>query len=272
MLEYFHHSIIKSVVVGFGTLFNNIYIARYDENGKEVKRIKVPISYAPKQKWVVRLEQEEPELTRSIEVYFPRISYELTDIKYDSNRKLTSTQKSYSYNSLLNNQLNSRLEKVPYTLNFNLNIISKNTEDGFQIVEQILPYFTPDFCLTFKNFPIDELADVPISIGEVKFEEKYDGKFDDDRKVFVATINFTAKTNLYGPVSKSKVITSTDVSFTDFSEFTLYGVTGTDSGYEANIYSVTGSTFANVGIDITGGATAGSFMETGKTVTVIREY
>lgn len=270
MLEYFRHTIIKNVITGFGTLFNDIHVARYDENGVETKRIKVPITYAPKQKWVVRAEQEEPELTRSISVYFPRMSYELTNLSYDTSRKLPSSQKSVAYTST-SGQLQSRHEKVPYVLTFQLNVIAKNTEDGFQIIEQILPYFSPDFCLTFKTFPIDNLVDVPISIGSVKFTEDYDGSFE-ERKVWIATIEFTAKVNFYGPVSRSKVITHTDVTFTDFEEFVLYGVTGTATGYDGNIYSVTGQAFADVSLNVTGGATAGSIGQTGTIDTTIVEY
>jgi hypothetical protein len=152
----------------------------------------------------------------------------------------------------------TRFERVPYNLVFQLHIVTKNTDEALQILEQILPYFGPDFCITFKNFPLDSQADVPISIGNVTFTENYEGSFD-ERKSFTISISFTAKTNLYGPVNTSKVITTADVNFLDFDTIIVAGTTTTAAGYEIPYFGVTGGTFATVTAGVTGGATAGSF-------------
>jgi hypothetical protein len=284
MLEYFRHNIIKMVVTGFGTLFNDIWVAKYDANGNEVERFKVPLSYGPKQKFITRLEQETPELIRHFEMYRPRMGYELTGISYDGSRKLTTTRKSVAY-STTEGEMFSRFERVPYNLTFQLHVVTKNTDEALQILEQILPYFGPDFSITFKNFPLDAQSDVPISIGNVSFTENYEGNFD-DRKSFTISISFVAKINLYGPVNQSKVITRTDVNFLDYYPTFVEGVTTTATGYEIPVFGAYGATFATVTVGVTGGATAGSigvlqitgtpgtsgYSRTDGTYTVITEY
>jgi len=127
MLDYFRHNIIKMVVSGFGTLFNDIWVAKFDANGAELERYKVPLSYGPKQKFIVRLEQETPELIRNFESYRPRMGFELTNISYDASRKLTTTRKSVGYTPT-EGSMYSRFERVPYNLTFQLHIVTKNTD------------------------------------------------------------------------------------------------------------------------------------------------
>jgi hypothetical protein len=164
-------------------------------------------------------------------------------------------------------------------------VVTKNTDEALQILEQILPYFGPDFSITFKNFPLDAQSDVPISIGNVSFTENYEGNFD-DRKSFTISISFVAKINLYGPVNQSKVITRTDVNFLDYYPTFVEGVTTTATGYEIPVFGAYGATFATVTVGVTGGATAGSigvlqitgtpgtsgYSRTDGTYTVITEY
>lgn len=284
MLDYFRHNIIKMVVSGFGTLFNDIWVAKFDANGAELERYKVPLSYGPKQKFIVRLEQETPELIRNFESYRPRMGFELTNISYDASRKLTTTRKSVGYTPT-EGSMYSRFERVPYNLTFQLHIVTKNTEESLQIIEQILPYFGPDFCITFKNFPLDASADVPISIGNINFTENYEGNFE-EIKSFTTTISFVAKVNLYGPVTESKIITQADVNFVDFKTMFVAGTTTTATGYEIPYFGVTGTTFAIVTVGPTGGATAGSvgvlqitgtpgttsYSKSDGTYTIIREF
>lgn len=254
MLEYFRHQTIKTVVSAFGTLFNDIWVAKYDVDGNEVERYKVPLAYGPKQKFIVRLEQETPELIRNFQMYRPRMGYELTNIAYDPSRKLTTTRRTVAY-SPTEGSMQYRYERVPYNLTFQLHIVTKNTEEALQILEQILPYFGPDFCITFKNFPLDNLTDVPISIGGISFTENYEGSFE-DRKSFTVSIAFVAKINFYGPVNTNKVITQADVNFINYYQEVVAGTTG---AFDSLLYfAITGSTLANVQVGPTGGATAGS--------------
>lgn len=271
MLEYFSHNIIKNVVAGFGTLFNDIHVARYDSANAEVRRIKVPMAYGPKQKFIVKLEGESSEdLIRNVGLYLPRISYEMTNISYDPSRKLPSTRKLVMAADV-EGSLQNRFERVPYTLNFDLNIMTKNTDDAFQIIEQILPYFGPDFTITFAQFPVDPKIDVPITINNISFDEQYTGTFE-ERKVCVATISFKAQIQLYGPVHTSKVILRAQANIGDLDSYFTSGVTGTPRGFMIDTFTVTGSTFASIVHTVTGGATAGSIGATGTIDTVITEW
>jgi hypothetical protein len=254
MLDYFRHRVIETVVHAFGTLFNDIWVAKYDVNGEEVERYKVPIAYGPKQKWVSRIEQEDPELIRSYEMHRPRIGYEMTNISYDPVRKKT-TMRRLGQGTDSNTTLTTRYESVPYNLTFMVHIVTKNQEEAYQILEQILPYFGPDFCITFRNFPVDRLSDVPIQIGPINLVEDYEGNFE-TRKSTVISIQFVAKVNFYGPTVTSKIITVADVNVINMNGATVSGSTGQFGTMD--LLTITGATFASVQVGVTGGATAGS--------------
>jgi len=259
MLQYFYHSIITKTVAGFGTLFNNVQFARYDATNLEVLRQKVPLAYGPKQKYIVKMEQDtDPELIRSFEMTLPRMSFEIAGINYDANRKINTIQKTNLASS--NGSSYSRFEKVPYNLSLNLHIIAKNSSDAFQILEQILPYFGPDFNITFSDIgSVDAMIDVPISIGGVSIEENWDGSFE-DRKSTIITIQFTAKLNLYGPANQSKVILQTDVNFHD-----VYT-------YDSFKAGTGGLTLEYLRLTLSAGITEGSLGKTGSTIETIRIY
>lgn len=272
MLEsYYHHKIIEKIVAGFGTLFNNIYVARTNSASEEVERFKIPIAYGPKQKWVARLDQADPDLINRVEIALPRMGYELVTFNYDSDRKLPSTQP-YVDISPTTGSLKKRLERVPYTVNFNLHIVSKNTTDALQIIEQILPYFTPDYVITYRLMGIDSAIDVPITLDNVSFEENYEGSME-DRKSFIATLNFSARIHLFGPVKTSKTIQRIDVNFFDKYDTRtgkLYGVQGTVSGNTLTYLGATGITLETMIVSVTGGATAGTdFGITGTSTDII---
>lgn len=246
MLEFFRHHILKDLVSAFGTLFNNIHVAKYDSNDVEIRRIKVPIAYGPKQKFITRLESSDPNLIHNIEQYLPRIGFEMTGIAYDAQRKLSTMQKTVKFSTVVSD-LKYRYEKVPYIVSFALHIIAKNTEDALQILEQIVPYFTPEFNITFNSMGmVDTKIDVPISIGAISINENYEGDFE-ERKVFVITIAFDAKINLIGPIKDTGIILTSIVNFLDYNPPT----------------SLTGATLATVTASVTGGATAGGFGPTG---------
>lgn len=270
MFTYFRHEIIKRVVIGIGTLFNDIYIAKIDENDLEVERIKVPLSYGPKQKFIVRADQTNTSLVQNFAMDLPRLSLELRNITYDLNRKTQSTRKLVEYQSGEDSSMKTRLERVPYTLDFNLHILTKRTEDAFQIIEQILPTFTPDYTISFNDWPIEKVVDVPIVLGSVLFDEDYEGTFY-ERKVFAATIKFAANVYMYGPVKSSGIIKQTQANFINYSSLLQSG-SSIYRGFDYPTYSITGATFSSVILSVTGGATAGSIGNTGTIDTRVVEY
>lgn len=195
---YSYHEIFRKTVVAFGTLFNNIELRRTDEV------MKVPLAYGPKQKFLARLEQNPDPTNKRVQITLPRISFEINGITYDSSRKVSPTQKIKIAKDGDENK--NVFMPVPYNLSFELAIISKNQEDGLQILEQILPYFQPHYNLPVKLLPdVNETKDVPVVLNSVDYEDDYEGDFS-TRRAIIYTLQFTVKTYLYGPVTDSKVI------------------------------------------------------------------
>tara|TARA_B100000085_G_scaffold278181_1_gene299612 strand:- start:3145 stop:3939 length:795 start_codon:yes stop_codon:yes gene_type:complete len=194
------------VVVAFGTLFNTIQLHKKDGSGNIVQSMKVPLAYGPKQKWLSRL-TEDPNLSKKVAVTLPRIGFEISGIAYDPARKLQKTVKVKKVaDGIDNNQVKSGFMPVPYNINFELYVLSKNSDDALQIVEQILPFFQPDYTVTMKEIPeLDIIRDVPIILNSVGYEDDYEGSFTSRRSI-IYTLSFTAKYYMYGPVSASNVI------------------------------------------------------------------
>lgn len=225
MLQYYYHGTIRRVVVAFASLFNNIHVSRKDaKDGNEVERIKVPIAYGPRQKFLKRLEriggEDFDQQAIRLSTYLPRIAFEIGNLQYDSSRKLNSIQQTVGYYD--RDTLRSRYERVPYNLFMNLSVMSKSMDDNLQIVEQIIPYFTPEYVFTIKAIEgIDEDVDIPIVLTSVALSEGDDGSYGDysQRKVNFAVFQFTAKIYLYGPVTKRPVITETNINIFDGDDF-----------------------------------------------------
>ena len=195
---YSYNEIFRKTVVAFGTLFNNIELRRSDEV------MKVPLAYGPKQKFLARLDQVPDPTNKRVSITLPRISFEINGINYDASRKVSPTQKIKVAKDTDENK--NVFMPVPYNLSFELAIISKNQEDGLQILEQILPVFQPHYNLPIKMVPeMSEVRDVPIVLNSVDYEDDYENNFQ-TRRAIIYTLQFTCKTYLYGPVQDTKVI------------------------------------------------------------------
>jgi hypothetical protein len=195
---YSYHEIFRRTVVAFGTLFNNIELRRTNEV------MKVPLAYGPKQKFLARLDQTPDPTNKRVQITLPRISFEINGIQYDPTRKVSPTQKIKVAKDVDENK--NVYMPVPYNLSFELAIISKNQEDGMQILEQILPFFQPHYNLSVKLIPeIDDTRDVPVVLTNVDYEDSYEGDFA-SRRAIIYTLQFTVKTYLYGPVTDAKII------------------------------------------------------------------
>ena len=212
----FYHESLRKVVVAFGTIFNNIIIHRTDADGSVLQRLKVPLSYSPKEKFLTRLEQQPNLDQREMAISLPRMGFEISGLSYDSSRKLQRVGKFKNVNTSDAGKQYYQYNPVPYNLSFNLYSFTATAEDGLCIVEQILPYFQPDYTVTINAIPSMGIKrDVPITLNSVDYQDTYDGSFTNRRAVNY-TMNFTAKTYLYGPIYSSKVIkeTQTDI-YTD---------------------------------------------------------
>lgn len=237
----FYHESLRKVVVAFGTIFNNIIIHRTNSDGDVVQKIKVPLSYSPKEKFLVRLEQQ-PDLTqKEFSISLPRMGFEISGISYDASRKLQRVGKFKNVNTSDASKMYYQYNPVPYNISFNLYSFTATAEGGLQIVEQILPYFQPDYTVTINAIPeMGIKRDVPITLNSVNYEDSYDGSFTTRRAVNY-TLGFTAKTYLYGPIYSGKVIKETQSD--------LYSDTDTTSKREERIVVVPNPTSADANDD-----------------------
>jgi hypothetical protein len=200
-----YHQIIRKLIVGFGSVFDNITMIRHDSNGNEEQRIKVPIVYAPKEKYVNRL-LGDPNLDKKVQITLPRLSYDLTNMYYDSSRKQISGIKNVGYSG---NGLTaySQYNPVPYNFDFELYLYVRNIEDGDQIIEHILPFFTPSYTIKLNLIPtMGVIREVPILLDSVDTNIEFEGERDSDTRVIIWTLKFTVKSYLYGAISESSVI------------------------------------------------------------------
>mgnify|MGYP005996554963 CR=1 FL=1 len=204
----FYHGLIRKYVILFGTLFNNIYINRKASTSTDAgytQTIKVPLSYGPKEKFLARA-AVDPSLNRPIATVLPRMSFEFTNIVYAPERKLSTIQKLVTVDPADPQKLKYQYNPVPYDFNFGLSIMVKNAEDGTRILEQIMPYFTPEWTSTVNLIPDMNLKfDIPVSIQAVNYSDTYEGDFE-TRRAVIWDLDFLLKGYLFGPIKSSKVI------------------------------------------------------------------
>jgi hypothetical protein len=206
MFDHFYHQIFRKTVIAFGTLFNGITIKRDGSGNDPSEVIEVPLAYGPTQKFLARIEQE-PDLNKPVQISLPRMSFEFTGITYDNTRKLAATQAFTTSLKSDGKQIRQIYFPVPYNMEFELSVMTLLNDDALQIVEQILPYFQPNFNLTIDLVEsIGEKRDVAISLENVSFQDNYDGDYN-SRRVLLYTLKFVAKTYLFGPVPDA----STDI-------------------------------------------------------------
>ena len=201
----YYHGIIRKSIVAFGRLFSDIYIDRKQGDsvtGTTLQRLQIPLAYAPKEKWLVRIDGD-PTLENNVNTVLPRMSFEITGYNYDAARKTNRMQQIKSGNSLNKSVM---YKPVPYNLDISLYVLTKTQEDGLQIIEQILPTFTPEYTLSVNAVPdMGVVIDVPIVLNSIQVQDEYDGDFQTRRSV-VHTLNFQMKLNLFGPMSNQAVI------------------------------------------------------------------
>lgn len=208
--SHFYHRTIRKVVVAFGNIFNDITLNRYNKDGTtEYHNFKVPLSYGSKEKYLTRI-TSDPNLTKSIAAVVPRISFEMTGMNYDSSRKMQSTLRNFSANT--STSMRTQFAPVPYDFEFSVSIYVRNTEDGTQILEQILPFFTPDFNVTIDFVPnMDQKYDLPIKLNSVSTSTDYEGDMMSTRLI-LWDLTFTAKGYIWPPIKSGKIIRSANTN------------------------------------------------------------
>ena len=209
--QHFYHKSIRNTVIAFGTIFNNINIRRLDSSGNPLQKIRVPLSYAPKEKFIARLDQNA-NLTgsdSSVAITLPRMSFDVNSYSYDPSRKLNKNQKRSVAKNATGDEKKvfTQHSPVPYDVGFELNVFTATSDDGLQIIEQILPFFQPDYTVTMivDRDIMDTKRDIPFVLESVDYEDSYQGALTDRRRI-IYTLKFTAKIYLYGPIGSSPII------------------------------------------------------------------
>lgn len=224
MFTYYKNESIRKLVIGFGNLFNNIQIEQINtDNSKRL--FTVPLSYAPKEKFIKRLTEHSSisDNTR-IEIGIPQMAFELAGLVYDPLRRMNKLSKKTNYSS---NTISSMYTETPYNFVFNLYAYTRNIEENLQILEQILPYFSPEFVISLNMNEINQSVDVPIVLSQTNLTQDYEGDFSTRRQV-ITTYQFTAKSYVYGNIVNSGAPTSNVVINTSDNPFTFtdsYGLT-----------------------------------------------
>jgi len=211
---YFYNESLRKCIIAFGSLFNDIYITRKNASGTDSQSMKVPLAYGPKQKFMVRLDAD-PNLDQKVAITLPRIGFEIAGFDYDPSRKLNriiKRKKVANTSDKALKQMSTQYSPVPYNLAFELFVMTKNSDDGIQIVEQILPFFQPEYTVTINEVPeMSIIRDVPIVLNSIGYEDTYTGSFT-ERRAIIYTLNFVAKAYVYGPVDTSKPITKAEAT------------------------------------------------------------
>jgi len=212
--QTFYHQTIRKYVALFGTLFNDINIEKKNSSGVVVSRQKVPIAYGPKQKFLSRINQD-PSLTRQVAIQLPRLAFEMTGMNYDPVRKLNSVG-ALTHKETINGNRNVKkmFNPSPYLFDFSLYAFVENAEDGTQILEQILPFFTPEFNVSVNILTdMGIKLDIPIVIAGATSEDSYEGEFS-SRRTIIWTMNFTLKGFIYPDIKSSQsIIKSIEIAF-----------------------------------------------------------
>jgi hypothetical protein len=222
----FKHGVIKNTILTFGALFGNIKILRHNASNNIEQVIAVPITYGPKEKILVRLNQD-PNFDNQVMVTLPRMAFEITSVNFDSSRVINKNQKIVCHKN--DGSVQGTFAPVPYNLNIALYLLTKGTEDGLDVMEQILPAFMPEYTAKVRVIPgLNITQDIPFTLNGVSTMDDYEGDFS-TRRLVTTTFDFTAKINLYGNVSNANTITRTDVPIFDFNA-TLPATTHVSAG------------------------------------------
>jgi len=212
--DHFYHATMRKSVAVFGTLFNNLKVIRKAADGSVLNQIRVPLAYGPKQKFLARLDQETG-FDAPMAIKLPRMAFEITGLSIDSTQKLAKRNQVVELHASDVTKKKTIKHFTSYDIGMSLYIMAKNQDDGLQVVEQILPYFTPEYSVTIK--PIDgwdHKQDVAIILNDLSIDDQYEGEFT-ERRVLIYQLDFTMKMKFYGPTSNQGVIREINIDFNE---------------------------------------------------------
>lgn len=194
----FYHGVTRKATVAFGALFSDLFIVtKAKTTGKSEKIVKVPLAFAAKDKYIVKMLQNDASDDKSVQITLPRASFEILGYTYDGTRNLN---KVHNIKGQVDGVNVIQYSPVPYDLEFNLYTYTKSTEDNLQLMEQIIPFFKPDLTLSVVMMENPQIKqDIPVILTSITTEDDYDGSLE-DRRMIITTYSFTMKLNYYGPL------------------------------------------------------------------------
>jgi len=212
--DHFYHATMRKSVAVFGTLFNNLKVIRKAADGSVLNQVRVPLAYGPKQKFLARLDQETG-FDAPMAIKLPRMAFEITSLTLDTTQKLAKRNQVVELHASDVTKKKTVKHFTSYDIGMSLYIMAKNQDDGLQIVEQILPYFSPEYNVTIK--PIDgwdHKQDVAVILGGVQIDDQYEGEFT-ERRVLIYQLDFTMKMKFYGPTSNTGITREINIDFNE---------------------------------------------------------
>lgn len=247
MFSTFYNESIRKLVIGFGSLFNNLNVRHFDSSGSVLKTIRLPISYSPKEKFIARLNEGGSiiEDKAKVKAILPRLGFEITGVNYDSTRTINKLKRQRTVSSS-GFTAGTMFNEVPYNISFGLYAFTSTIDENLQVIEQILPFFSPEFIVTVNMNNLHQKVDIPITLSNLNIQEEYEGSFY-ERRFIVTTFEFLAKSYVYGPTDTQKIITGISGDFYNSLEATLdnaaqvvtsFGLTGDPvTGISGPIYT-----------------------------------
>jgi len=212
--DHFYHATMRKSVAVFGTLFNNLKVIRKATDGSVLNQVRVPLAYGPKQKFLARLDQETG-FDAGMSIKLPRMAFEITGLSLDTTQKLNKMNKIVETHASDVGKKKTIKHHTSYDIGMSLYIMVKNQDDGLQIVEQILPYFQPEYNVTIT--PVDGFSykqDVSVILGGVQIDDQYEGEFT-ERRVLIYQLDFTMKMKFFGPTADQAIIREVNLDFHD---------------------------------------------------------
>ena len=212
MFQYFYNQTLRKLTLAFGGLFDEIYISKDTSDGK-IERTRIPLTYSGKEKFIRRINEASSISSNvKIETLLPKMAFEMTTLQYDPTRKINKINKKFK-SSLVNGETYTQqaYSEVPYNVQFSLYCFTRTVDDNLQIMEQILPYFSPEFIVTLKMNEVDTNVDVPIILNTTNMTEQYEGDMTTRRSV-VSSFSFTAKAHIFSRISDFGIIKEIDVN------------------------------------------------------------
>jgi hypothetical protein len=210
--DHFYHATMRKSVAVFGTLFNNLKVARTAADGSILNQIRVPLAYGPKQKFLARLDQETG-FDAQMAIKLPRMAFEISGVTLDTTQKLAKRNIISETHASDVTKKKTIKHYTSYDIGMSLYIMAKNQDDGLQIVEQILPYFQPEYNVTIKPVTgFDYKQDVSVILGSIAIDDQYEGDFT-ERRVLIYQLDFTMKMKFFGPTSDQAIIREVNLDF-----------------------------------------------------------